>query len=58
MQLLDTHVGNATEGMITVEFRGEGGDHLRENGIGRRSSGRRGNHSRKGPNGPAYDIRG
>jgi hypothetical protein len=26
MQLVDTHVGNATEGMITVEFRGEGGE--------------------------------
>lgn len=26
MQLIDTHVGNANDGMITVEFRGEGGE--------------------------------
>src|SRR5689334_2223962 len=26
MQLTQTHVGNATDGMITVEFQGEGGE--------------------------------
>lgn len=26
MQLIDTHVGNANDGMITVEFSGEGGE--------------------------------
>ncbi|MBB3302956.1 hypothetical protein FHT72_006381 [Rhizobium sp. BK077] len=26
MQLIDTQVGDATEGMVTVEFQGEGGE--------------------------------
>lgn len=26
MQLIDTHVGNTNDGMMTVEFRGEGGE--------------------------------
>jgi hypothetical protein len=26
MQLIDTRVANADEGMVTVEFRGEGGE--------------------------------
>lgn len=26
MQLVETHVGNLTEGTITVEFHGEGGE--------------------------------
>jgi hypothetical protein len=26
MQLIDTKVGNIVDGMVTVEFRGEGGE--------------------------------
>lgn len=26
MQVLDTHIGNVIDGMVTVEFRGEGGE--------------------------------
>lgn len=26
MQVIDTHIGNFADGMVTVEFRGEGGE--------------------------------
>lgn len=26
MQVIDTHIGNVVDGMVTVEFRGEGGE--------------------------------